>query len=86
MSEILFYSIARAGGVTLPPGISDPYSPHYRPLYAPRKIRARKAPGRLRRFAGRGLLNLGNVALRLGRRWATPLGETGALPQLTTAR
>ncbi len=81
MSEILFYSIARAGGVTLPPEITDPTSPHYRPLYGRRPHRSGRAFTGLRRFAGRRLLDLGSLALRLGRRWA----DTAAQPPLTAA-
>lgn len=81
MSEILFYSIARAGGVTLPPGITDPASPDYRPLYERRPRRSGKTMVRLRRFAGRRLLDLGSLSLRLGRRWA----DTAARPPLAAA-
>ncbi len=86
MSEILFYSIARAGGVTLPPGITDPTSMDYRPLFPARQRRTVKAFGTLRRFAGRQLLQFGRMALRLGQRWATQTGETLPLSQLTTAK
>ena len=86
MSEILFYSIARAGGVTLPPGITDPSSADYRPLYPPRKRRAPSTRQRLRRFAGRRLLDLGILAQRLGRRWANPVTDAASFPQLTPVK
>lgn len=86
MSEILFYSIARAGGVTLPPDLTDPASPSYRPLYAPRRKRRARGSGALRRWAGRRLVGLGNLALRLGRRWAGPLEQTAPLPRLTAVK
>ena len=82
MSEILFYSIARAGGVSLPPGITDPTSPDYRPLYGRRPRRAGKAFAGLRRFAGRRLFDLGSLAMRLGRRWA----DSAARPPLAAAK
>lgn len=86
MSEILFYSIARAGGITLPTGITDPTSPDYRPLFPARQRRSSKALGAFRRFAGRRLLQLGGLALRLGQRWANQTGEAIPLPRLTTAK
>ena len=86
MSEILFYSIARAGGVTLPPSLTDPASPSYRPLYAPRKKARTRGSGALRRWAGRGLVGLGNLALRLGRRWAGPLEQADPLPPMTAVK
>ena len=86
MSEILFYSIARAGGVTPPPGITDPRSPDYRPLFPARRRQSSRVFGLLRRLAGRCLLQLGRLALRLGQRWAGPAGEAIALPRLTPAK
>ena len=86
MSEILFYSIARAGGVTLPPGITDPSSPDYRPLYPRRKKRSPGRLERLRRFAGRRLLDLGLMAQRLGWRWANPAADAASFPQLTPVK
>lgn len=82
MSEILFYSIARAGGSLPPPGISDPFAPRARPLYRRRKRRPNRSLAWLRRFAGRRLLGLGAGALRLGQRWAPPVCETAAEPRL----
>ncbi|NIA68947.1 hypothetical protein HBA54_10115 [Pelagibius litoralis] len=82
MSEILLYSMTRAGGKLPPPGISDPFAPRARPLYRRRKRRPSRTLAWLRRFAGRRLLGLGAGALRLGQRWATPVCETAAVPRL----
>lgn len=65
MSEILHFCMLRAG-------VSEPFAPQFRPVRPRRPGRLAEAWTRLRRFAGRRLLDLGGHALRLGRRWAEP--------------
>ena len=86
MSEILFYSIARAGGRLPPPGISEPFAPRFRPVRPRRPRRTAGTLLRLRRYAGQHLLALGARAQRLGQRWAAPLGEAGGGPRLIAVK
>lgn len=86
MSEILLYSIARAGGSLPPPGISEPFAPRFRPVRPRRPSRIAKAAVRLRRFAGQRLLTLAAGAQRLGRRWTGPLEDNAAGPRLIAVK
>ncbi len=90
MSEILHYSIIRASGTLpssiLPPGISEPFAPRFRPVRVRRPRRPGKTLAGLRRLLGRHLLRLGAVSLRLGQRWSAPLGAAAVRPVLRQVR
>ena len=86
MSEILHFCMLRAGVRMPPPGISEPFAPEFRPLRPRRPGRLAKAWTRLRRFAGRRLLDLGGHALRLGRRWAEPPVDSTGVSVLKPVR
>ena len=86
MSEILHFCMMRAGVRMLPPGISEPFAPQFRPVRPRRPNRLAKAWTRARRFAGRRLLALGGHTLRLGQRWAGPPVGSGSLSALRPVR
>ncbi|WP_299622073.1 hypothetical protein [Pelagibius sp.] len=86
MSEIQHFCMLRASVRMLPPGISEPFAPQFRPVRPRRPGRLAKGWTRLRRFAGRRLLDLGGHALRLGRRWAEPPLDSTSLSVLKPVR
>lgn len=80
MSYILYSSIARAGGIDLLMGVESFSHP---PTHPYRRRRPADRLARLRRRFGQGLLRLGGLLTRWGKRWAPPLAGASCGRRLT---